>query len=342
MPGLRVAGGEARGRRLKAPKGIRPTQGMVKEAIFNLIGPGIAGVHVLDLFAGRVPSASRRFRAARQASPSWTASRVVLLSCARTWKSSISRRMRTWSVVRSRAGSRSSHEEIARAGVIFLDPPYEDVALDRALKVIDRAVGGATVLVEHSRRQELPSLTRMHVDRQRRYGDTMVTRAARMNHQPKTAVYPGSFDPFTNGHLDVVERALKIFDQLIIAVAANPEKRQPLFSVEERIELISSSLKGRDGVEVASFTGLTVEYARSRGATTLVKGLRAYSDFDAELQQALMNRKLAPDIHTVFLMSGFAHIFVSSSILKDIASYGGNVADLVPPPVAKALKEKYR
>ncbi|MDQ6720924.1 MAG: pantetheine-phosphate adenylyltransferase [Candidatus Dormibacteraeota bacterium] len=158
----------------------------------------------------------------------------------------------------------------------------------------------------------------------------------------KTAVYPGSFDPLTNGHLDVVERALGIFDRLIVAVAANPDKRQPLFSVEERMDLISAALKGRDRVEVASFTGLTVEYARSRGATTLVKGLRAYSDFDAELQQALMNRKLAPDIHTVFLMSSFAHIYVSSSILKDIASYGGNVSDLVPPAVATALKEKYR
>lgn len=158
----------------------------------------------------------------------------------------------------------------------------------------------------------------------------------------KSAVYPGSFDPFTNGHLDVVERALGIFDHLIVAVAANPDKRQPLFSVQERMELISASLEGRDRVEVTSYTGLTVEFARSRGASTIVKGLRAYSDFDAELQQALMNRKLAPDVHTVFLMSSFAHIFVSSSILKDIASYGGNVAELVPPPVAKALKEKYR
>lgn len=158
----------------------------------------------------------------------------------------------------------------------------------------------------------------------------------------KGAVYPGSFDPFTNGHLDVVDRALGIFDTLIVAVAANPDKRQPLFTVEERMRLISTSLKGRERVEVASFKGLTVEFARSRGATTLVKGLRAYSDFDAELQQALMNRKLAPDIHTVFLMSSFAHIYVSSSILKDIASYGGNVSDLVPPPVARALKEKYR
>jgi pantetheine-phosphate adenylyltransferase len=158
----------------------------------------------------------------------------------------------------------------------------------------------------------------------------------------KVAVYPGSFDPFTNGHLDVVDRALGIFDRIIVAVAANPEKRQPLFTVEERVKLIQESLKTRDRAEVSSFTGLTVEYARSRGATTLVKGLRAYSDFDAELQQALMNRKLAPDIHTVFLMSSFTHIFVSSSILKDIASYGGKVSDLVPPPVARALKEKYR
>jgi pantetheine-phosphate adenylyltransferase len=158
----------------------------------------------------------------------------------------------------------------------------------------------------------------------------------------RTAVYPGSFDPLTNGHLDVIERALSIFDQLIVAVAANPDKRKPLFTVEERMRLISSALEGRDRVEVSSFTGLTVEYARSRGATTLVKGLRAYSDFDAELQQALMNRKLAPDIHTVFLMSSFAHIYVSSSILKDIASYGGNVSDLVPQAVAKALKEKYK
>ena len=158
----------------------------------------------------------------------------------------------------------------------------------------------------------------------------------------KTAVYPGSFDPFTNGHLDVVERALNIFDRLIVAVAANPDKRQPLFTVEERVALIQASLKGHERVEVAAYTGLTVEYARARGASTIVKGLRAYSDFDAELQQALMNRKLAPDVHTVFLMSSFAHIFVSSSILKDIASYGGNVADLVPGPVAAALKEKYR
>ena len=157
----------------------------------------------------------------------------------------------------------------------------------------------------------------------------------------KIAVYPGSFDPFTNGHLDVVDRALSIFDEVIVAVAANPDKRKPLFTVEERVKLIKGSLAGRDRAKAVSFKGLTVDFARSCKANTIVKGLRAYSDFDAELQQALMNRKLAPDVHTVFLMSSFAHIFVSSSILKDIASHGRDVSDLVPPVVAKALKEKF-
>lgn len=155
------------------------------------------------------------------------------------------------------------------------------------------------------------------------------------------AVYPGSFDPFTNGHLDVVERALNIFDRVLVAVLANPDKRAPLFSVEERMAMIRRALEGQRRVEVDSFTGLTVDYARSRGASTLVKGLRAYSDFDAELQQALMNRKLAPDVHTIFLMSSFAHIFVSSSILKDIASHGRDVSEFVPPVVAQRLKEKF-
>jgi pantetheine-phosphate adenylyltransferase len=157
----------------------------------------------------------------------------------------------------------------------------------------------------------------------------------------RRALYPGSFDPFTSGHLDVAERALEIFDELVIAVAANPEKRTPLFTPDERVEMIRSATSERPDVEVTTYVGLTVDFARKLGVTTLVKGLRAYSDFDAELQQALMNRKLAPDVHTVFLMSSFAHIFVSSSILKDIASHGRDVSEFVPPAVAARLKEKF-
>jgi 16S rRNA (guanine966-N2)-methyltransferase len=175
MPGLRVAGGEARGRRLKAPKGIRPTQGMVKEAIFNLIGQDIDGVHVLDLFAGS------------------GALGIEALSRGATGVTFVDREPRGLAILRQnlealdlKARARvvrgdvvrwleSSPEEIRQAGVVFMDPPYEDVVLDRALKVIDREASEATVLVEHSRRHELPTLTRLRVDRQRRYGDTMVT-----------------------------------------------------------------------------------------------------------------------------------------------------------------------
>ena len=159
----------------------------------------------------------------------------------------------------------------------------------------------------------------------------------------KIAVYPGSFDPFTLGHMDVVERALTLFDRVIVAVGANPDKAgRTVFTPEERTEMIHDVLAGHPNAEVSTFTGLTVQFARAVGAQAIVKGLRAYSDFDAELQQALMNRKLAPDVHTVFLMSSFAHIYVSSSILKDIASHGGDVSEFLHPVVAKRLKEKFQ
>jgi pantetheine-phosphate adenylyltransferase len=155
------------------------------------------------------------------------------------------------------------------------------------------------------------------------------------------ALYPATFDPFTNGHLDVLERACLIFDRVIVGVLQNPAKN-PLFSEEDRTQMIRETLDGREDVEVSSFHGLTVDYARQIGAGTLVRGLRSYSDFDTELQLALMNRKLAPDVQTIFLMSSFAHIFVSSSTIKDIASHGRDVGDFVPPAVAKRLKERFR
>jgi pantetheine-phosphate adenylyltransferase len=158
----------------------------------------------------------------------------------------------------------------------------------------------------------------------------------------KTAVYPGSFDPFTNGHLDVLERGLIVFDRVVVGVLANPDKRQPLFTVEERVEMIRESVPDDGRVEVEAFTGLTVNFGRSKGASAMMRGLRAYSDFDLELQLALMNRKLAPDLITIFLPSSFAHIYVSSSILKDIASHGRDVDEFVPPAVARRLKEKFR
>ncbi len=154
----------------------------------------------------------------------------------------------------------------------------------------------------------------------------------------KLAVYPGSFDPLTFGHLDVVERATAIFDRVIVAVSTNPQKN-PLFSTDERIGMIRESLSGNDRVEVDSFSGLTVEYAQRVGAGSIVKGLRATSDFESEFQQALFNRKLAPDVTTVFLMTSFANVYLSSSLVKEVARYGGDVSFAVTPAVASRLAE---
>jgi 16S rRNA (guanine966-N2)-methyltransferase len=172
---LRVAGGEARGRRLKAPKGIRPTQGIVKEAIFNLVGPGIADEHVLDLFAGSGAlgiEALSRGAAAVTFVDREPRGLAILRQNLDVLDLKPRARVVRGDVVRWLEGS---PDEIRKAGYVFMDPPYEDAVLDRALKVIDREVGGATVIVEHSRRHELPELARLRVDRQRRYGDTMVT-----------------------------------------------------------------------------------------------------------------------------------------------------------------------
>lgn len=154
-----------------------------------------------------------------------------------------------------------------------------------------------------------------------------------------SAVYPGTFDPITNGHLDVIERAAKIFDELIVAVATNPAK-QPLFSLEERAMMVKEACAHLPNVRVETLNGLLVEFVRGVGAKVIVKGLRAISDFDYEFQMASMNRKLAPDIETVFIMTSLEYAYLSSSLIKEVAMLGGCVEGLVPPPVLPRLREK--
>ncbi|MBN2655182.1 MAG: pantetheine-phosphate adenylyltransferase [Nitrospirae bacterium] len=156
----------------------------------------------------------------------------------------------------------------------------------------------------------------------------------------KLGVYPGTFDPFTNGHLDLVTRGIRIFDELIIAVAPSSSKK-PLFTLEERIALIKESVSDLKNVHVDIFSSLLVEYVNQKGGTAILRGLRAVSDFEYELQIALMNRRLDHNSETVFMMPSEEYSFLSSTIVKEVASFGGSVSGLVPPPVERALKERY-
>ncbi len=156
----------------------------------------------------------------------------------------------------------------------------------------------------------------------------------------RIAVYPGTFDPITNGHLSIVKRALKIFDKLVVSILINPNKVS-LFSREERIQMIQEALHGLPNVEVDSFDGMLVDYAVKKKAGVILRGLRALSDFEYEFQLALMNRKLNRNVQSIFLMTDYKWFYISSTIIKEAASLGGDISGLVPPNVSHKLKEKY-
>ncbi len=155
------------------------------------------------------------------------------------------------------------------------------------------------------------------------------------------AIYPGSFDPVTNGHVDLIERASKLFDRLIVALLLNPEK-DPLFTVEERVEMLKEAVKPLANVEVDTFGGLLVEYARRKRARVLLRGIRAVSDYEYELQMALMNRQLQPEIETVFMLPAEAYSYLSSHLVKEVAQLGGSIRDLVPPAVEARIRAKVK
>lgn len=157
----------------------------------------------------------------------------------------------------------------------------------------------------------------------------------------RIAIYPGSFDPVTNGHLDIVARGLKLFDKIIITILKNPAKKT-LFSLEERIEMLKACMEKNKKVEIAAFDGLLVDYAVKRNAQAILRGMRAVSDFEYEFQLALMNRKLNREIQTVFLMTGMRWIFTSSSIIKEASQFGGNINGMVPQIVNRKLKQKFK
>lgn len=156
----------------------------------------------------------------------------------------------------------------------------------------------------------------------------------------KVAVYPGTFDPITNGHVDIIQRSLRIFDRVILAIAVNP-KKNPLFSIHERTEMAQEATQGRPQLTIEPFDGLLVEYVRQKKAIAVIRGLRAVSDFEYELQMALMNRKLDRRVETVFLMPSEEFSYLTSTIVKEVASYGGDVSQLVPKAVGERLSARF-
>lgn len=158
----------------------------------------------------------------------------------------------------------------------------------------------------------------------------------------QAAIYPGTFDPLTLGHLDVIERVAAIFNRLVVAIGTVPQRKQPMFTVEERVSMTRASVQHLPNVEVECFTGLLVHYARRRDIHVLVRGIRAYSDFEYEFQMALMNRKLAPDVETLFLMPKEAFSYISSSVVREISDMGGDTSELVPQPVQACIEARLR
>ncbi|MFP4016014.1 MAG: pantetheine-phosphate adenylyltransferase [Halanaerobiales bacterium] len=156
----------------------------------------------------------------------------------------------------------------------------------------------------------------------------------------QTVVYPGSFDPVTNGHLDIIKRASSVFDQVIVAVFRNPSK-EPLFTMNERADLLYDVTKDMKNVSIDSFTGLTVDYVKSKDAIAIIRGLRAVSDFEGEFQMASLNKELDGNVETIFFMTDTKFAYLSSSVVKEVAQFGGKIEDLVPSNVKKALEEKF-
>jgi pantetheine-phosphate adenylyltransferase len=365
---MRVIGGTWGGRRLLGPpRGAetRPTSDRVREAIFNIAASRLDGARVLDLFAGTgalgVEALSRG------------AAHATFVECDRGLCQTIETNLEGLECEASRYTvllrdvRRAFKQAAGPFDLVFIDPPYghrlEREAL-AALAAPGLLAPDALVVVEHASRETLdlpPALADAFDEPDTRaYGDTSVTlyrpkpaapavapepdapeSAVEPAQKPvgRVAVYAGSFDPPTNGHIDIIRRAATICDRLVVAVAGNPRK-SALFTSDERVEMLREILVDEPRVEVDRIDGLLVDYARQRGATVIIRGLRAVADFEYEFQMACMNHHLAPGVETVFLMTAQEYFYVSSSLVKEVASFGGDVTPFLPPTVRSRLLER--
>ena len=243
---------------------------------------------------------------------------------------------------------RGAGEQTQAADLCYVDAPYQDPELESVLELLG-AAPPRLVVCEHHRAREIPeqigNLTRF---REARYGLTTISFLQRTaapsdgtSVSERIAVYPGSFDPVTFGHLDILDRAAAIFDRVVVGVLENPGKT-PLFTAGERVEMIRACLESTAAHRGDHFDGLTVDFAAATGAIAIVRGLRVISDFESEFQMALMNRRLNPAVNTVFLMTSFSNVFISSSLIKEVCHLGGNVDEMAPPVSVEAMQQALR
>jgi pantetheine-phosphate adenylyltransferase/16S rRNA (guanine(966)-N(2))-methyltransferase RsmD len=338
---VRVIAGTARGTRLApVPRGVRPTSDRVRESVFNALGQFFEG-DVLDLYAGTgslgIEALSRGCDRAAFVEKDRRALATIRENLRRT------RLQDRAEVVAGDVGRVLDRmlTDGRQFNLIFADPPYR-IAATEVGGVLSRLgallAPGARVVLESG---EAPAAgTQGEKGVTRRYGGTYVTILERSEITMIVAVCPGSFDPVTAGHLDIIRRASKIFDHVVIAVGANMRKK-PVLPAVERARLIEKVTADIENVSVELMDGLLVDFARERGAQVIVKGLRAVSDFESEFEQAQLNRTMYPELETVFIMASSEHSFLSSSAVREIASFGGDVRGLVPDGILETVREIY-
>jgi len=339
---VRIISGSARGARLApVPPGVRPTADRVRESLFNALGQFFDGGAVLDLYAGTgalgIEALSRGMERATFVEKNGRAAATILENLRRT------RLEDQAEVVRGDAARALERlrENGRQFNLIFLDPPYRIAATEvegvlSHLGVLLAPDG--RVVVERGDAPE--EVLRGEKGVTRRYGGTVVTVFDRFEFMMNIAVCPGSFDPITVGHLDVIRRASGVFDHVVVAVGGNRIKN-PKLSPADRARLIEKVTGDLDNVSVEVMEGLLVEFARERGAGVILKGLRAVSDFNSEFEQAQLNQTLDPEVETMFIMASAKHSFLSSSAVREIAGYGGDVSEFIPGEILDTVVKAY-
>ena len=341
---LRITGGALARRRIRVPPAadrgtVRPTSDKVRAAVMSALGGALVDARVLDLFAGSGALGLEALsRGARNVTFVDSDRRTLAVAKDNAAALGVDARC---TFTPASAGRALADLDDGAVDVAFVDPPY---AFDTASLVADLArvlAPGGLLVLERDRRARDHAPPGLDVVRDRVYGDTRVVVYERPEEPMSTgAIYPGSFDPLTNGHVDIIHRGIKTFGRVIVAVANNPQK-SPLFTVPERIALANECLGDVKGIEIDTFDGLIVDYAQKKGVHVLLRGLRAVSDFEYEFQLASMNRKLARDVETVFMMTSEESFYLSSRLVREVASFGGNVEEMVPAAVHAALKKKF-